>query len=210
MPSEPAIKRAVAFFDGQNLFHAAKQAFGYTYPNYDVLELARTVSQSEGWNLNSARFYTGVPDLQDNQRWHRFWTSKLAAMARQGVEVYSRPLRYRIQTVNLPGGGRHSFLVGNEKGVDIRIALDIIRMALRNEYDVALVFCQDQDLSEVADEIRDIAQSQGRWIKVVSAFPSSPTYRNRRGIDKTDWIQIDRATYDACIDPRDYRPKPKS
>jgi hypothetical protein len=29
MPAEPAIKRAVAFVDGQNLFYAAKTAFGY-------------------------------------------------------------------------------------------------------------------------------------------------------------------------------------
>jgi hypothetical protein len=29
MPAEPSIKRAVAFFDGQNLFYHAKAAFGY-------------------------------------------------------------------------------------------------------------------------------------------------------------------------------------
>ena len=37
MPAEPAIKRAVIFVDGQNLYHAAREAFGYTYPNYDRL-----------------------------------------------------------------------------------------------------------------------------------------------------------------------------
>lgn len=31
---EPQVKRTIAFFDGQNLFHAAKEAFGYPYPNY--------------------------------------------------------------------------------------------------------------------------------------------------------------------------------
>jgi hypothetical protein len=36
VPIEPSIKRAVAFFDGQNLFHAAKQAFGYRSPNYEL------------------------------------------------------------------------------------------------------------------------------------------------------------------------------
>ena len=25
------------------------------------------------------------------------------------------------------------------------------------------------------------------------------------GVDKTDWIKISRAEYDACIDPTDYR-----
>jgi hypothetical protein len=89
----------------------------------------------------------------------------------------------------------------------VRIAIDIIRMAHCQEYDLALIFSQDQDLSEVAAEIRIIAQEQDRWIKVACAFPLSPTTRNRRGIDKTDWIPIDRATYDACIDYRDYRIK---
>ena len=70
---------------------------------------------------------------------------------------------------------------------------------------MALVFSQDQDLSEVADEVRVIAKEQGRWIKMASAFPVSPTARNRRGINKTDWVPIDRAIYDACLDLRDYR-----
>jgi hypothetical protein len=33
MPAEPSVKRAFAFLDGQNLFHAAKEALGYGYPN---------------------------------------------------------------------------------------------------------------------------------------------------------------------------------
>ena len=33
--NEPAIKRAVSFFDGQNLFRRAKAAFGHYHPNYD-------------------------------------------------------------------------------------------------------------------------------------------------------------------------------
>lgn len=83
----------------------------------------------------------------------------------------------------------------------------MIRMAHRNEYDVAVILSQDQDLSEIAEEIRAIAREQSRWIKLACAFPFSPTTRNRRGIEKTDWIRIDRATYDACLDRRDYRPK---
>jgi len=89
--------------------------------------------------------------------------------------------------------------------VDVRLALDVVRGALRADYDVALIFSQDQDLSEVADEIRAIAVQQDRWIKVASAFPASPTSANKRGIEKTDWINIARAEYDRCIDPNDYR-----
>jgi hypothetical protein len=42
------------------------------------------------------------------------------------------------------------------------------------------------------------------------AFPVSPVEPKTRGINGTDWIKIDRVTYDACLDPRDYRPKTKT
>ncbi len=81
----------------------------------------------------------------------------------------------------------------------------MIRLGYRRQYDVALIFSQDQDLSEAADEIRLVAREQNRWIKVASAYPAGGY--NRRGIEHTDWIAIDRAAYDACLDPRDYRPR---
>ena len=112
--------------------------------------------------------------------------------------------------MRLANGQTHTFLVGQEKGVDVRLALDIVGMAYQQAYDVAMVFSQDQDLSEVADEIRQIAGQQGRWIKIASVFPFSPASPNRRGINGTDWVRIDRATYDACLDTRDYRPKRKT
>jgi uncharacterized LabA/DUF88 family protein len=156
--SEPTVKRAVAFVDGQNLFHAAREAFGYTYPNYNVLALVQRICALRDWTPVGTRFYTGIPDADDDAFWHDFWASKLLAISRQGAHVFSRPLRYRNRSVRLPDGSRHTFLAGEEKGIDVRIALDIIRLAHRDAYDVAVVFSQDQDLSEVAEEIRVIAR----------------------------------------------------
>lgn len=205
MQAEPDKKRAVVFVDGQNLYHAVKDAFNYTYPNYDVGALARSVCLKQGWDLAAIRFYTGIPAPDDHAAWNHFWVAKMAAMGRQGVSVFSRPLRYRFRRVELPDGTRHTFLAGEEKGIDVRIAIDVIRMAHRGEYDVAVLFSQDQDLSELAKELRVIAREQGRWLKVASAFPASITASNRRGIESTDWIRIDKTMYDLCLDPRDYR-----
>lgn len=205
--NEPLTKRAIAYIDGQNLFNAVKESFGYHFPNYDAKKLAETVCIANGWNLESVRFYTGIPDNSvDPQRYH-FWVAKLAAMGTRGVKTFSRPLRYSNQLIALADGKTSTVLVGREKGVDIRIALDIVSGALNNEYDVALIFSQDQDLTEAVDEIKMIAQRGARWLKVASAFPVSPTSRNKRGINKTDWIRIDRTLYDKCIDPNDYRKK---
>jgi hypothetical protein len=79
------------FFDGQNLFHSAKAAFGYTYPNFDPVKLANYVTQKEG-------------------------------------------------------GSEKAVYFGREKGIDVRIAIDVLKMARNNQYDVAVVFSQDQDL----------------------------------------------------------------
>ena len=207
MRSEVTRKKTIAFVDGQNLFHAAKEAFGFTYPNYDRLKLAKEICSRQSWQLEETRFYTGIPDPGDDPFWHSFWAAKLGVMGSRGVVTFSRPLRYRNQTIALPNGTSTTTLVGQEKGIDVRIALDIVRAVRQKRCDVVLVFSQDQDLSEVAEEIRTIAQEQGRWIKMACAFPDSPTLRNRRGINKTDWLRIDRETYNASLDPMDYRKK---
>jgi uncharacterized LabA/DUF88 family protein len=205
---EPTHKRAVVFVDGQNLFLAVREAFGYTYPNYDAPGLAHDLCEGKGWELAQVRFYTGVPGEADNPFWNHFWTAKLEAMEAQGAFVFARELRYRQRTLALPDGTRREVPMGEEKGIDVRIAIDVIRMAHKEAFDVALVLSQDQDLAEAAKEVRVVAREQGRWIKIASAYPASPRFRNTRGIDATDWIPIDRATYDAHIDPSDYRPKP--
>jgi len=198
----------VSFVDGQNLYHAAKDAFGYTYPNYDVKALAEAICLKQGWQLQEVRFYTGIPAVEDNAAWNHFWAAKMATMGRQRVVVFSRPLRYRHKRVQMPDGTQYTFLAGEEKGIDVRIAIDVIRMAHHGDYDVAILFSQDQDLSEVAKELRVIAREQDRWLKVASAFPSSIMALNRRGIESSDWIRIDKATYDSCLDTRDYRFSP--
>jgi len=139
--------------------------------------------------VSEIRFYSGVVPRSEDPRWHDFWQSKLRTMRQQGVYTLTRPTRN-----------------GKEKGIDVRIAIDIIRMAHRNQYDIAIVFSQDQDLSEAASEIRTIANEQRRWIKISCAFPCAD-HTDNRGINSTDWIRITKTAYDQCIDPRDYRPR---
>ena len=77
---------------------------------------------------------------------------------------------------------------------------------MNGQYDVGVIFSQDQDLAEVVPDVRDISRAQSRWIKLVSAFPSGPNASARRGIHGTDWLRISQDEYDACLDLRDYRP----
>lgn len=206
---EPQAKRAVAFFDGQNLFRHAKSAFGHIHPNYEPQKLFNAICEQSGWISNSVRFYTGVPGNQGDVMWREYWSNRLLQMKRAGIVVTSRELRYHTEQRLGQAGTIEDVLVAREKGIDVRLALDIVRLARRNEYDVGVIFSQDQDLAEVANEVKEISREQSRWIKLVSAFPFGGQATTSRGVAGTDWFKIGQVMYDANLDPRDYRPKKK-
>lgn len=193
--------RSIVFFDGQNLYHGAKDAWRpqpavgsstYSYPSYDVEKIAQfLVSRVAGRVLTQIRFYTGVPNpsLGDTEKfWHSFWTSKIRYLKNRGIEVY----RGRINH-------------GQEKGVDVSIAIDLIQLTYEKKYEVAIIVSQDWDFGPAVRLAKIVAKDQGRQLVFESCFPYGPGSKSNRGIPGTDWIPIDQATYDACFDPRDYR-----
>jgi uncharacterized LabA/DUF88 family protein len=207
MLREPNLKRALAFIDGQNLFHAAREAFGSRYPDYDVMRLSRAVCSAHDWELCGVRFYTGLPGRREAPFWHHYWSAKISVMRRLGVDVYTRRLAYRRKRALLPDGTPGEVTVGEEKGIDLRIGLDILEAVLLGHCDVVLLFSQDQDFSEVSRRLPIVAARDRRWLKMASAFPAGGTSRNRRGVHGTDWVPLDQTTWNACRDLRDYRPR---
>lgn len=190
---EPTMKRVYTFFDLQNLYLSAKTAWGVKYPDFDPIMLSKLVTGKHlDWRLTGIKLYTGIHSIEKNVFWHNFWVKKLSFHRNMDsrVDVFTAQLHYNNNAAS-------------EKGVDIRLALDLVRAARKNLCDVAVLFSRDTDFGEVAQEIRAIADENNRWIKIASAFPSDPMFK--RGINGTDWITISRAEYDACLDPNDYR-----
>ena len=188
--------RTLVLIDGQNLFHLAKAAWGpggnYDWPSYDVDKLARTlVALQPGRTLQEIRFYTGVPRQEVNAFWNAFWRNKAARLVRQGITVY-------MGTVNVGG---------QEKGVDVSLALDLVSATYDQTYDAGIIVSQDSDFGPAVQLAKRIAQSQGRQLYFESAFPYAFGKVSRRGVPGTTWMHIDQATYDSCADPRNYRPR---
>jgi hypothetical protein len=123
-----------------------------------------------------------------------------------GVHVTTRFLRYHLQLIENPDGSVSETYTPHEKGIDIRLALDLVSLARKRMFDVAVIYSQDQDLAEVVAEIREIAAEQNRPISIASAFPVGPRASSTRGIHRTDWFRMDEVFYNACLDHRDYRP----
>ena len=202
MRREPKIKRAIVFVDGQNLYHAAKREFGHAIPNYDICKLAAIACQKGGWSLRSARFYTGVPRFRGEREVARFLGCAFSRDARARN-------RSRVEAVALRSAsarGRHR--ARKRDRCSHRARCDFRRLP-KTKCDVAVIFSQDQDLAETAAEIRRIAVCEKRWIRIACAYPQSEKSANRRGINNTDWIALDRAIYDSCLDARDYFPRAK-
>ena len=196
--------RTLVLFDGQNLYHLARKAWGsqaagsaspYAWPSYDVEKLAQALAaRIPGRVLTEIRFYTGVPNPGAGavqKFWHGFWFNKLRYLRSQGIYVYRG-------NVNIGG---------QEKGVDISIATDLVQATYEQRYDVAIIVSQDSDFGPAVRLAKTIAQSQNRQLVYESAFPVGPASLSQRGVPGTLWVPIDQSTYNACLDPADYRPQ---
>ena len=140
--------------------------------------------------LKQIRFYTGVPDPHKGnvqEFWHGFWGNKLRYLGSQGVYVY----RGRVNAG------------GQEKGVDVSIAIDLIRMTYDRLFDVAILISQDADFIPAVKLAKGLARSQKRFIGLECAYPDNPL--RRRGIVGAEWFRIPKADYDIHRDPREYR-----
>lgn len=206
-PARPNPVRVRAFVDGSNLFNSLKRCFGHRHPNYDIARLAQAVVALEPNRLLvGTSFYIGIPKPLDDADKNAWWSKKLAAMGRTGVSVNTRHLKRRELSIKLGGLVFFEKTVPRlvEKGIDLKLGLDLVRLARNNAYDAAIVFSQDGDLVEAVEEVHSIATEQNRWIQVECAYPVAggvDSWPIRRTMPR----QITRALYDLSIDPTDYR-----
>jgi hypothetical protein len=90
-----------------------------------------------------------------------------------------------------------------EKGVDLKIGLELVKLTYEKAFDVGIVFSQDGDLVEAVQEARRIAREQKRWIQLECAYPIAAGVQSWP-IKGTVPRQITKPAYDACTDPTYY------
>ena len=199
--------RTYAYVDGANLFNSAKRRFGYMVPNCDIAKLARAVTEmAPGRTLVEVFYYIGVPKIEHDERNHNWWQRKLSASGRTGVNVVRRDLKQRELRITLSGVVHHDNTSRKliEKGIDLRLGLDLVRHTRLNLFDLAIIFSQDGDLAEAVDDAYEIAREQRRRIAIECAFPVATGHAQQYGIRRTTNREFDKVFYDACIDPTDY------
>ena len=196
--------RTFVLIDGQNLYHLARRAWAsgpqspYAWPSHDVEKLASIlVSRTPGRTLAETRFCTGVPDPAAGPSqlfWHGFWSNKIRYLRSRGIYVY----RGRVNAG------------GQEKGVDVSLALDLVRATYDRQYEAAIIVSHDWDFGPAVRLAKETAPSAGPEARLRVLFPGrswEPFTERSSGNDLG--VPIDQATYDACRDSRDYRPRRK-
>ena len=130
----------MVFIDGNNLYFGLKKNIGNYNLNYEkfVRKLA------EDYDLIRAYFYTAQFTKEDDERIHS---------SQHKFLTYLREVPY-MQVVTARVERRGETLV--EKGVDVQLAIDLVRFGARGNYDVAIIVSGDGDYAPAVEAVKDM------------------------------------------------------
>ncbi len=191
--------RVMVFIDYQNVHLSALSQFhpygthpakGHVNPLKIGQELV--LKRRYGGELAGVHVYRGspVPDYQPgaaaaNDRQAAVWTSH------DLVTVHRRPLNYRGWPDQPP----------REKGIDVKLSIDFVRMALTGAYDVGILFSRDTDLMPALEAVRDLTSVHVE----VATWSGGYTSRLQYPGTNQPWCHyLNREFYDLVRDDRDY------
>lgn len=213
MAAESAARRVIVFIDHQNVTMDARRAFfaspyGAADGQIDpILYSQHLVAQqplgaSGRRTLEQVRIYRGRPHSEKEPRTNAAHMRQVEAWKRDGeawkpggVEVITRDLRY-------PGDWPKS--KAEEKGIDVALAIDAIRLAILGQLDVAILATTDTDQRPVLEAFHQLPMDEPPVVEV--ATWRSPAFSKRLQVrDLHVWSHyLDGTAYRKVRDSRDY------
>jgi len=204
-----ASRRVVVFLDHQNVYHRAREAFcargaPAREGQVDLLALGRLLaSRVAGGSLAGVRAYRGRPSRRLDARSYAAFRRQTWAQVERGVglvTVIARDLRYPPDWPTWPA---------QEKGIDVALAVDVVMMAARREFDVGVLFSSDTDLVPALEAV--IALRPGRPPACEVAAWAAPGMRPRTlsvsGVRLRRHL-LAEPDFRAVTDPTDYARAP--
>ena len=194
--------RLALFIDAQNAYRRARARFfpnpqfgrdGHFYP----MELGRLITSRGGPNgkactLSDVRVYSGRPDANRDRRTYAAHDKQSKRWTSDGATVITRGLRYPRTWPTEPA---------QEKGIDVALAIDFVRLAIDGAYDVGVIMSTDNDLLPALEFVR--SHDPGRLHVAVAAWGTG------RGDQRLAlpglWCHwLSQADYNAVADSTDY------
>ena len=147
-----ASSRVAIFIDGSNLYHSLDE----NCKRYDVDFAAFAAKLCKGRTLFRVYYYNVLRDQDRNPQAYQDQQKFLSAL-------YNTPyLEVRLGTSKMRGD------VAVEKGVDIMLATDVLRLAWSDIYDVAILVTGDGDFAYAVQAAKDL----GKHVEI-AAFPAN-------------------------------------
>ena len=198
------VERLALFVDYQNVYRWARASFHnhqadpYWFGQFNPAELGALIAQRPGdggpYVLEQVRVYRGMPDGRRDPTAHRAARRQVAEWEKSPlVRAVTQPLRYPRDYPASPA---------QEKGVDVRLAVDFLMMAVRDEYDVGVLMSNDTDFRPVLEEVIRLG---GKRVAVAAWRPLTAQPRRLWIGQNTPWCHwIDHAAYLTIQDNTDY------
>jgi uncharacterized LabA/DUF88 family protein len=181
-----ADNRVMIYVDGSNFYHNVKY-HGFT-TNIDFHKFSNLLCQNR--TLMRTYYYNAPLAQQDNPDGYKDQQRFLDRLRRTPyLEV---KLGYFLKkNKSCDGCGKtQTYLV--EKGVDVNLATDMLSMAYKNLYDVAVLVSIDGDFAVACQAVKDL----GKHIEV-AYFPSRSSWHLLNVCDNR--IQIDNGVINQCL-----------
>ncbi|MEU9685690.1 NYN domain-containing protein [Amycolatopsis japonica] len=182
------LERVVVFLDYQNVYKGARSAFhDHWEPHWqgqiNPVELAEHLAQDSPFDreLAQVRVYRGQPvndrdakGYAASRRQHSKWENDPRLL------LITRPLRY---PVGWPDSSKPGEKPG-EKGIDVALTMDFAVMAVREEYDVGIMFSTDTDLKPALEFVASLSRpsNAGRPRPEVAAWSADGQHNRRLSI----------------------------
>ncbi len=203
--AKPA-RRVAVFIDYQNCYGAAREAFASGLDpsyvgNFSPTALARLLAGKGGgaFQLVFTGVYTGIAEPRQDPRTHSARTKQITRWKRDGATVFARPLRYP------PGwkAGVTNRDSPREKGVDVKMAIDAVMGAMRDDFDVAILATCDTDFVPVVEALLELQSLKGTPDVEVIAWKDR---NNRLGVPGRNLTErwVGPNDFRAIVDPTDY------
>ena len=155
-----AALKLMLFIDSQNVYHRARDSFhpgttDHTDGQIDPWAIAERIASrggpgGEAVEVVGVRVYTGYHTPERNPKAYASYRRQRAFWERQGCTVVARPVRYLgLDDVR-----------GSEKGIDVALAVDYVRMAIQRRFEIGVIFSADNDLAPALESVRDLKISR--------------------------------------------------
>ncbi len=162
------MERVAIFIDGGNFYHGIREEFeikAETAINVPAVDFKKFSNFLCGNRTLSRIYYYNAPlnqndkDKESYKAQQRFFNS--LQFVPNLVFVKGR-LEKRTVRVEQKGIGKlfvkESVTFYVEKGVDVNIAVDMLKTAFRNEYDTAILVSGDGDFASVVTEVKNLGK----------------------------------------------------